>query len=139
LRIILRSDNYFVENKTNYFQSHVFQLSLSFPIPLWFRKKHRRLMKWWRRNKNSRDQSHGINRYFIYLIGAIVAIPISVFFIYLTISMMAFGPNTPQYVSIISPELFLVMRWGLVFITFLIFFIFLPMAIYKVFKAKRLI
>lgn len=96
-------------------------------------------MKMWQKNKKPSDNSQGINKYFIYLIILIVAVPISVFFIYLTLSMMAFGPNTPAYVSIISPELFLVLRWGLVFITFLIFFIIIPMAIYRVFKSKRLI
>lgn len=80
-----------------------------------------------------------MNKYFVYLIILIVAIPVSVFFIYLTLSMMAFGPNTPTYVSIISPELFLVMRYGLVFIAFLIFFIIIPLAIYRVFKSRRLI
>jgi hypothetical protein len=96
-------------------------------------------MKVWQYNKKLGENSYGLNKYFIYLIILIVAVPLSVFFIYLTLSMMAFGPNTPAYVSIISPELFLVMRWGLVFITFLIFFIIIPLAIYRVFKSKRLI
>jgi len=93
----------------------------------------------WHQNKRSSDHAQDINKYFKYLIILIVAVPIAVFFIYLTLSMMAFGPNTPAYVNIISPELFLVMRWGLVFITFLIFFVIIPLAIYKIFKSKRLI
>jgi len=93
----------------------------------------------WSNSKGYKKPKFNFNQYFVYIIIAIVAIPISIFFIYLTLSMMAFGPNTDLMVSIVSPELFLVMRWGLIFITALIFFVFLPLAMYRVFRGKRLI
>lgn len=93
--------------------------------------------RWWNRTKNKLSGSYG-NLFILMMLG-IVGIPIATFFIYLTFTMVAFGPETSAILKETVPLLIQVMMYGFIFITAILFFIIIPLGIYKSLKNKRLI